>query len=166
MRAFNESMPAVASPAEGRDGCAQARHALPSRTTTTLEALKTGVILLGSRQARLAARGAERRDADGPAERDRTADHGAPHAGLAAVGRIAQGEPRQLHAAANHAAIGLETRRGDAVVDARNLAIEPGQLALAYHIDEAGPGFAVQGLGLGGVALPGPVRVGRPRPLG
>src|SRR2546425_5809461 len=133
MRAFNESMPAVASPAEGRDGCAQARHALPSRTTTTLEALKTGVILLGSRQAHrvaLAARGAERRDADGPAERDRTADHGAPHAGLAAVGRIAQGEPRQLQAAANHAAIGLETRRGDAVVDARNLAIEPGQLEI------------------------------------
>src|SRR5882762_9365834 len=91
-------MPAVASPAAGRDGCAQARHALPRRTTTTLETPKTRVILLRSRQARrvaLAARGAERRDADGPAERDRTADHGAPYGGLAAVGRIAQGRSEE-----------------------------------------------------------------------
>src|SRR2546425_4949265 len=29
IRAFNESMPAVASPADGRDGCAQARHEMP-----------------------------------------------------------------------------------------------------------------------------------------
>src|SRR5216684_1665275 len=127
-------MPALASPGDGSDGCAQARHAMPRRTMTTLDAPETGVILSGSRPARrvaLAARGAERRDADGPAERDRTADHGAPHGGLAAVGRIAQGEPRQLHAAAHHAAIGLETRRGDAVADARDLAIESGQLELA-----------------------------------
>ena len=52
---------------------------------------------LGSRKVRcvpLSARGAECRDADGPAERDRTADQGAAHAGLAAVGRVAQGEAR------------------------------------------------------------------------
>src|SRR5690242_13005039 len=101
----------------------------------------------GSREARrvaFAAGGAERRNADGPAQRDRTADHEAPYGGLAAVGRIAQSEPRQLHAAAHHAAVGLETRRGNPVIDARNLAIEPGQLALANHTHEAGPGFAVQ----------------------
>jgi len=36
----------------------------------------------------------------------------------------------------------------------------------ADNIDEAGPGLAVQGRGPFGVALPGPVRIGRPRPLG
>src|SRR2546427_6566567 len=38
----------------------------------------------------------------------------------------------------------------------RSLPIEPRQLALAKHVDKAEPGLAVQGLGLGGVALPGP----------
>ena len=52
---------------------------------------------LGSRKVRcvaLSACGAERRDADRSAEGDRTTDQGAAHAGLAAVGRVAQGEAR------------------------------------------------------------------------
>src|SRR5881392_566742 len=98
----------------------------------------------------LSARGVERGDADARAEGDRTAHFGAPHGRLAAVGRVAQGEPRQLHAAAHHPAFHLETRRGDPVVEARDLPVESGQLALAKHVDEAGPGLAVEGLGLCG----------------
>jgi len=42
-RAFNESMAAVASPADGRAGGAQARHAMPRDTTALMEALMTRV---------------------------------------------------------------------------------------------------------------------------
>src|SRR2546429_1370160 len=54
--------------------------------------------LLRSREAgrvALPARRVERGDADGSVERDRTADWGAAHGGLAAVSRVAQGEARQ-----------------------------------------------------------------------
>src|SRR5207249_10681200 len=103
------------------------------------------------RRVALSARAVERRDADRPAERDWTADQGAAHGGLAAVGRVAQGEARWLQAAGDHAPLGPETGRGNSVVDPRDLPIEPGQLALAKHVDVAGPGLAAQGLGLRGV---------------
>ncbi len=99
-------------------------------------------------------------------ERDRTANWGAAHGGLAAVSRVTQGEAGQLHAAAHHPALDLQTGGGDPVVDAWDLPIEPRQLALAEHVHEAGPALAVEGVGPCGVALPGPVRVWRPRPLG
>src|SRR5204863_10060326 len=97
-------MPVVAWRADGRDGCGQARHATPRDTKATLmDALMTVMLsLLGSREVRrvaLSARGGERCDADGTAEGDRTAHLGAARCRLAAVGRLAQGEPRQLHAA-------------------------------------------------------------------
>src|SRR5437879_7244071 len=167
-------MPAVAWRADGRDGCGQPRHTMPSDTIATLmDALMTGVILSalwGGREAgrvALSARGVEGGDADGPPEGDGIADEGAAHGGLTAIGRVAQHEPGQLHAAVHHPALGLQTRGGDPVVDARDLPIEPGQLALAEHVDEARPGLAVEGVGPCGVALPGPVRVGPPpRPAG
>src|SRR5207253_6779648 len=64
-----------------------------------------------------------------------------------------QDEAGQLHAAANHPVLDLQTGGGDPVVDARDLPIEPGQLALAEHVHEAGPALAVEGVGPCGVAL-------------
>src|SRR6266513_6012121 len=107
---------------DGRDGCVQARHATPRDTMATLmDALMTVMLsLLGSREvgrAALSARGCERGDADGSAEGNRTAHLGAAHSVRAAVGRVAQGEPRQLHAAVNHPIRDFQPRRGDPVVD-------------------------------------------------
>src|SRR2546421_723332 len=59
-----------------------------------------------------------------------------------------------LPISANHPVLDLQTGGGDAVVDARDLPIEPGQLALAEHVHEAGPALAVEGVGPCGVALP------------
>src|SRR5713226_3954851 len=101
---------------------------------------------LGSREAgrvALSARGSERGDADGPAEGDRTADLGAARRGLAAVGRVPQGEAGQLHGAENHPALDLQAGGGDPVVEARDLPIEPWQLALPDHVHEAGPRLPV-----------------------
>src|SRR5207245_8653460 len=103
------------------------------------------------RRVALSARGVECGDPDGPAEWDRTVDRSAAHGGLAAVGRVAQDEARELQAAGDHAPLGPETGRGNPVVDTRDLPIESRQLALAKHVDEAGPGLGVPGLGLGGV---------------
>src|SRR2546421_1594386 len=92
----------------------------------------------------LAARRVERGDAHAPAERDRTADLGALQGRLAAVGRVAQREPRQLQTTPHHPGLDLEPRRGNPVVEARDLAIEPGQFALTDNVDEARPGLPVQ----------------------
>src|SRR5260370_30301198 len=93
----------------------------------------------GSREASrvaLSPRRGECGDADGPAEWDRTAHHRAAHGGLAAVGRVAQREPRQLDAAANRPTVVFETRRRDPIDEARDFPIEPRQLALADHVCE------------------------------
>src|SRR2546429_8198961 len=164
-------MPVVAWRADGRDGCGQARHATPRDTMATLmDALMTVMLsLLGSREVgrvALSARGGERGDADGSAEGDRTAHLGAARGGLAAVGGVAAGAPRQRTGAVNQPIRDFQPGRGDPVVAPWDLPIEPGQLTLAENVHEAGPGLAVEGVGPCGVALPGPVRVGRPGPLG
>src|SRR6266404_1808418 len=97
----------------------------------------------------LSTRSGERGDADGPAQGDRTADFGAAHGGLAAVSRVAQGEPGSLHAAANHAAVDLQTRCGDPVIAPLHLPIEPGQLTLAEHVHQTGPRCLVERMGPG-----------------
>src|SRR5258707_1444314 len=114
----------------------------------------------------LSARRTESGDLDGSAQRNRTANDGAADRGLAAIRRIPECESGDLDAAAHDPGVDVQTGDGDPVVDSGKLAIEPRQLALADHIDEAGPRLAVQRLGLRGVALRGPVTVGRPHALG
>ena len=140
------------------------------------------------RRVALAARRVERGDAHRPAERDRTArlgalqarhlagaqarrlgaaharHLGAAEARLAAVRRVAEREAWQLDAHEHDAALGLEAGCRDPVAD--SLPVEPRQLPLAEDVHEPGPGLAVARVRLRRVALGGPVRLGRPRPLG